>query len=100
MARLWRTSGPLRKIVDRLPILVSGQNVVRLLSIPKLRNGASVKMSDAVIDNMDEFGLRDWIQGMCFNSTASSTVTKGVSLLSFTDRNASVKKAAHIIVCI
>src|SRR6218665_847930 len=70
-------TSPGKKKVDRLPILVSGQNVVKLLSVPKLCNGTAVKMSEAVIDCMDEWGLRDRIKGMCFDTTASNAGTKG-----------------------
>src|SRR6218665_1427926 len=67
-------TSPGKKKVDRLPILVSGQNVVKLLSVPKLCN---VKMPEVVIDCMDEWGLRDRIRGMCFDTTASNAGTKG-----------------------
>ena len=35
-------TGPGRERVDRLPILVSGQNMVKLLSVPKLHDGTVV----------------------------------------------------------
>ena len=50
---------------------------MKLLSVLKLCNGRAVKMSEAVIDCMDEWGLRDRIKGMCFDTTASNAGTKG-----------------------
>lgn len=60
-------TGPGRERVDRLPILVSGQNLVKLLSVPKLNDGTAVTMSNAVVDSMDEWGLRNRIKGLCFD---------------------------------
>lgn len=70
-------TGPGRERIDRLPILVSGQNVVKLLSVPKLHDGTAVTMSRAVIESMDEWKLRSRIKGLCFDTTASNPGTKG-----------------------
>ena len=52
-------TGPGCKRVERLPILVSGHDVIKLLSVPKLDDGTAVTMSHAVVDDsMDECGLR------------------------------------------
>ena len=51
-------AGPGREHVDRLPILVSGRNVVKLLSIQKLHDETAAIISEAVTDSMDEWGLR------------------------------------------
>src|SRR6218665_773863 len=47
-------TGPGRERVDRLPLLVSGQNIVKLLSVPKLHHGTAVTMVNSVVDSMDE----------------------------------------------
>ena len=47
-------TGPGRERVDRLPILVSGENMVKLLSVPKLHDGTAVTMMNAVVGSMDE----------------------------------------------
>ena len=48
-------TGPGREQVDRrLPLLVSGQNIVKLLSVPKLHDGTAVTMMNSVVDSMDE----------------------------------------------
>jgi len=69
-------TGPGREHVDRLPILVSGQNVVKLLSIPKLHDGTAATISQAVMEIMNEWGLQNHVKGLCFDTTASNTGTK------------------------
>ena len=69
-------TGPSRERVDHLPILVSGQNLVKLLSVPKLQDVTAVTMMNTV-ENMDEWGLRNHIIGLCFDAAALNTRTKG-----------------------
>jgi hypothetical protein len=66
-------TAPGRERVDRLPILVSGHNVVKLLSVPKLHDGTAATTSQEIVRTMDEWGLRDRIKGLCFDTTASNT---------------------------
>ena len=70
-------TGPGREHVDRLPVLVSGENVVKLLSIPKLHDGTATTITKAVTETIEEWGLRDRIKGLCFDTTASNTGIKG-----------------------
>lgn len=70
-------TGPGRQRVDRLPVLVSGQDVVKLLAVPKLQDGTAHTMTQAVLDTVDEWGLRDKIKGLCFDTTASNTGVHG-----------------------
>ena len=67
-------TGPGRERVDRLPILVSGQNLVKLLSVPKLLDGTAVTMLNVVVDSMDERGSRNRIKGLCLDTTASNAI--------------------------
>jgi len=78
-------TGPGREHVDCLPILVSGQNVVKLLSIPKLHDGTAATISWAVTESMDEWGLQNHIKGLRFNTTASNTETKGGVCIQLTE---------------
>jgi len=70
-------TGPECKRMDRLPMLISGHDVMKLLSIPKLNDGTEVMMSHAMVDSMDEWGLRNRIKGLCFDTTASNTGRNG-----------------------
>ena len=51
-------TGPGCKRVERLPILVSGHDVIKLLSVPKLDDGTAVTMSHAVV-------VIAWMNGVC-----------------------------------
>src|SRR6218665_305794 len=77
MGKLLRTLQVLgiKKLTDFL--FWSLDRMDRMLYFPKLCNGTAVKMSEAVIDCMDEWGLRDRIKGTCFDTTASNAGTKG-----------------------
>ena len=66
-------TGPGRDQIYWLPILVSGQNVVKLLSVPKRHDEIALKMTRAVVDSTDEWGLRNRIKYLCFDATASNT---------------------------
>ena len=68
---------PGQETVDRLPVLVSGQVVVKLLAVPKLQAGTAVVMATSILQTLDEWGLKDRISGLCFNTTASNTGLKG-----------------------
>ena len=50
---------------------------MKLLAVPKLHDGTAVTTAKAVVDTVDEWGLRDRIKGLCFDTTASNTGTKG-----------------------
>jgi len=69
-------TGPQRGKVDRLPILVSGQDVVKLPSVPKLHDGPAATMAQAITPGTDDWALRDKIRGLCFDTMASNTGTK------------------------
>ena len=75
-------TGPERGKVDRLPILVSGQDVVKLLSVPKLQDGTAASMAQAITQTIDDWGLRDRIKGLCFDTTSSNTGTKNGTCIS------------------
>ena len=68
---------PGRGCVDRLPIMVSGKDVTKLLVIPKLQSGTAAVISDACLAEIRSWGLEDRIVVMCFDTTASNTGCKG-----------------------
>jgi hypothetical protein len=43
---------------------------MKLLSVPKLHDGAVVTMMYAVVESIDKWGLHNRIKGLCFNKTA------------------------------
>jgi len=59
--------------VDRLPILVSGDGVSKLLSVPKLESGTGEAISNAVIESLFDWSITDRVQSLSFDTTASNT---------------------------
>lgn len=51
--------------------------MVKLLSVPKLHDGTAATMAQSVTQSINNWGLQDRIKGMCFDTTASNTGTKG-----------------------
>ncbi|XP_076849024.1 beta-ureidopropionase isoform X1 [Brachyhypopomus gauderio] len=62
--------------VDRLPVLVSGFQVEKLLGVPKLPNGTGETVSNAVVTMVQEWGIESQVKAMCFDTTASNTGRK------------------------
>lgn len=50
--------------VDRLPILVSGYGVSKLLNVPKLESGTGEAMLNAVIDSLFDWSVTDHVQSL------------------------------------
>ena len=59
--------------IDRLPIIVSGQNNEQLLSVPKLKEGTNNSNLSAVLNGLNKWRIRDQVALMCLDTTASNT---------------------------
>jgi len=62
--------------VDRLPVIVSGAGMLKLLVVPRLPSGTGAAMAKAVIDSLEEWGGKDWVVSMSFDTTSSNTGVK------------------------
>ena len=51
--------------VERLPIIVSGGGKSKLLAVPKLEFGTGENIAKAVIEALDDWGLRNRVRAMC-----------------------------------
>ena len=58
---------------ERLPILVSGLGVEKLLAVPKISSGTGEAMAEAILTVLQEWDLIDHVTGMAFDTTASNT---------------------------
>jgi hypothetical protein len=59
---------------DRMPIVVSGKDVEKLLGIPRLSTGTGVLMGETVVKFLQDWdGVPEWLAGLCFDTTASNT---------------------------
>ena len=59
--------------VDRLPIIVTGNGVSQLLKVAKLPNGTGAQQAKAVVETLDEWGLKEKVVAISFDTTASNT---------------------------
>ena len=62
-----------KEVVDRLPILVSGEGVVKLLSVPKLTNSQAVTTAAVIYDTIQDWNIADRIKGFSFDTTPVNT---------------------------
>jgi hypothetical protein len=67
---------------DRLPVLVSGDGVDKLLSVPKLPNGTGRAMATALTGALEDWGVSEPIKVLSFYTAASNSgVINGVRRL-------------------
>lgn len=59
--------------VDRLPVLVSGGEMSKLLGVPRLPSGTGKAMADAIVGCLDDWNIRDRVQALSFDTTSSNT---------------------------
>lgn len=70
------------EVVDRLPVLVSGEGVDQLLCIPKLKSGEGENIASAAYESLLSWGLLNKVKSMSFDTTASNTGSrKGACIL-------------------
>ena len=63
--------------MDQFLILVSGQDVVKLLAVSKLLDRIGASMAQGITQTIDDWGLQDRIKGLFFDTTSSNTGIKG-----------------------
>lgn len=56
--------------VDRLPVLVSGGGVAKLLAVPKLPSGRAQDCAQAVLTALEDWELEERVRGLSFDTTA------------------------------
>ena len=59
--------------VDRLPILLSGPNIDKLLGIPRHTSGTGEQQAKAVVVALQEWGVSEAVVSMYFDTTAANT---------------------------
>ncbi|KAK4290351.1 hypothetical protein Pmani_036739 [Petrolisthes manimaculis] len=60
-------------IVDRLPVLLTGNGQSQLLAIPKLTSGRGEDEARAIFSVLKDWKLQEKVHGMCFDTTSSNT---------------------------
>jgi len=62
--------------VDRLAVILSGEGIMKLLSVPQLTSGSGEAQADAVYNALLEWNVTDRVQCMSFDTTSSNTGNK------------------------
>src|SRR5262249_30554922 len=62
--------------VDRLPIVVAGAGVEKLLSVPKLESGTGERQATAVCECLLEWNLEESVKALVFDNTARGNTGK------------------------
>lgn len=62
--------------IDRIAIIVSGCGIDQILRIPKLVSGTGQATADAVIDVVSDWGIKDRVKAISFDTTASNSGRK------------------------
>ncbi|ESN94365.1 hypothetical protein HELRODRAFT_164196 [Helobdella robusta] len=62
--------------VDRLPIVVAGAGVEKLLSVPKLESGTGERQATEVHECLLEWNLEESVKALVFDTTASNSGKK------------------------
>ncbi|XP_050528083.1 uncharacterized protein LOC126898185 [Daktulosphaira vitifoliae] len=62
------------QLVERLPIIVSNNNIEQLLDVPEISSGSGQSQAAAVYAALEKWGLTDKVKSLCCDTTASNTV--------------------------
>ena len=54
-------------------MLVTGKNVLQLLTVAKLESGTGAAQTAAVFEAIEDWKIGNRVQAMCFNTTNSNT---------------------------
>jgi hypothetical protein len=65
-----------REMEDRLPILITDGDYEKLLHVSQLEHGTGKCQADAIFEILCEYGLKDQVKAMCFDTTATNTGVK------------------------
>jgi len=65
-----------KETVDRIAVLVTGGGEEMLLGVPKIGRGTGKQQAEACLATLDEWGIRQQIRGLVFDTTASNTGSK------------------------
>lgn len=70
-----------RKMVERLPVVVTNGEVEKLLGVPALENSKGITQANAVYDVLEDWGLLETVQAFCCDTTASNLGCKNGSAI-------------------
>lgn len=66
---------PKKKLIDRLPIIISYIGLEQPLSVPKLISSTGEKQATAVYQAFGNWGIIENVQAICYDTTAFNIKT-------------------------
>jgi hypothetical protein len=71
-----------KETVDRIAVIVTGNGLEKLLAVPKIGRGTGEEQAAACLKILDDWKIRDKLQGLVFDTTSSNTgIHKGACVL-------------------
>ena len=61
------------KVVDRIAILVTGEDIEQLLAVPKIGRGTGMEQCNACLSTLTDWELKPFFQRLIFDTTPSNT---------------------------
>lgn len=61
------------EMCDRLAVLVSGKDKIKLLGVPKIDRGTGENQANVIIDTLTDWGILNNVRAMCFDTTSVNT---------------------------
>ena len=62
-----------KELVDRVPVIVSGLEIYKLLGVPKLISVTGEAQGTAVTQLLENWGVQHLIRALCFDTTTTNT---------------------------
>ena len=62
-----------KETVDRIAVIVTGNGLEKLLAVPKIGRGTGEEQAAACLKILDDWKIRDKLQGLVFDTTSSNT---------------------------
>lgn len=72
-----------KKKVERLAIVVTGVDVMKIITIAKCEDGSGVDIAETVYEHIVNWSITEWIIGICTDTTATNTGCTNGSVILF-----------------
>jgi len=66
-----------KETVDRIAVIVTGNGVEKLLTVPKIGKGTGEEQAAACLKVLDDWKIRDKIQGLVYDTTSNTGIHRG-----------------------
>ena len=64
---------PKNTVVEKFPVVVTGQHGDKLLDIHEIKGATGGGQASAVLKSLENWNIKNYVKGMCFDTTPSNT---------------------------